>query len=60
MSDSTMDRGGAYRAAIERWEGEGGSAFTLEELVGAPTHELPGSEWKTEPRLVPIGRRTNP
>jgi hypothetical protein len=47
-STGTMDRGAEYRAAIERWEGEGGSALTLEQRVGAPTHEAPGSERKTE------------
>ena len=41
-STHSIDRGAAERAAIERWEGEGGRSATLEESRVARSDALPG------------------
>ena len=44
MSESTMARVAADRAAIERWEDEGGSALALEESLRTRPGDLPRSD----------------
>jgi hypothetical protein len=48
MSESTIASAVPYQAAIERWEGEGGRALSLEEPLNVLPGDLAPSDAKDE------------